>query len=278
MSRNGKTIITDKPRAFTPLEIKISNGASKRFLTGFTLVELLVVIAIIAILMAILMPALQRVREQGKRAVCLNNLRQLMLAWILYADDNEDKIVNAGTGTDISTANNGPREDGWVDWAGFMDEGTEEEQIEAIKGGLLFPYCKNIKLYKCPTGFRGEMRTYAIVDAMNGAYWIPGGEDKMIKNRMQIRRPGMRFVFIDEGWISPTSWTIFNDREAFWDAVPVRHGNGTNFSFADGHSEYWKWKDPRTIKYGRTGNPDQSGNEDLHRLQKAAWGKLGYKP
>lgn len=65
---------------------------------GFTLIELLVVIAIIAVLMAMLMPALNRAREQGKRAACLNNLRQLGLAWILYADDNENKIVNANTG------------------------------------------------------------------------------------------------------------------------------------------------------------------------------------
>jgi len=61
---------------------------------GFTLIELLVVIAIIAILMAILMPALNRAREQGKRAACLSNLKQLTLAWILYADDNDDRIVN----------------------------------------------------------------------------------------------------------------------------------------------------------------------------------------
>jgi len=86
--------------------------------TGFTLMELLVVIAIIAILMAILMPALQRAREQGKRAVCLSNLKQLALAWSVYADENDDKIVNGAAGfSDVKTS--------WADhaneqaWLGF---------------------------------------------------------------------------------------------------------------------------------------------------------------
>ena len=65
---------------------------------GFTLIELLVVIAIIAVLMAILMPALARVREQGKRIVCEHNLKSLTLAWVMYADDNDDKIVNGAGG------------------------------------------------------------------------------------------------------------------------------------------------------------------------------------
>ncbi len=81
MKRYARNTIIDKRRAFT-------------------LIELLVVIAIIAVLMAILMPTLQRAREQGKRAVCLSNVKQLTLAWILYADDNDDKIVNGMGGVD----------------------------------------------------------------------------------------------------------------------------------------------------------------------------------
>ena len=70
----------------------------QRVFPGFTLIELLVVIAIIAVLMGILMPALSRVREQGKRATCLSNLKQLTLSWIMYADDNDDKLVNGDSG------------------------------------------------------------------------------------------------------------------------------------------------------------------------------------
>ena len=242
---------------------------------GFTLIELLVVIAIIAVLMAILMPALNRAREQGKRASCLSNVKQMGLAWIMYADDNDGKIVSGNTST------GGHNKDGtcWVYWPGR--DASEESQIEGIKTGLLFPYCPSLKLYKCPTGVRGEVVTYAIVDAMNGHDAIPGAEGQILKSRQQIRRPGERAVFVDEGRLSPSSWTVNYDKEQWWDGITVRHGDGTNFSFADGHGEYWKWKDPRTIKFARgeiSASSSVPDNADLYRVQKAVWGKLGYTP
>jgi len=89
---------------------------------GFTLIELLVVIAIIAVLMAILMPALNRVREQGKRSTCLSNLKQLTLAWIMYADENDDNLVNGDTGEYSIHQNETP----WVlaDWRSGMTGST----------------------------------------------------------------------------------------------------------------------------------------------------------
>jgi len=251
---------------------------------AFTLIELLVVIAIIAILMTILIPALNRAREQGKRAACLNNLKQMALAWIVYADDNDGKMVNGNT----STGSHNKDGTCWVYWPGRS--ASEERRINGITTGLLYPYCPNINLYKCPTGIRGEVVTYAVVDAMNGYDAIPGADDQIVKNRMQIRRPGSRAVFLDEGRLSPASWTIWYDQERWWDQITARHGDGTNFSFADGHSEYWKWKDPRTIEIARMeysywqgtarhGDPSRStGSQDLHKVQKAVWGKLGYTP
>jgi len=251
---------------------------------GFTLIELLVVIAIIAVLMAILMPALNRAREQGKRSACLNNLKQLALAWNVYADDNDNRIVNGNT----STGSHNKDGTCWVYWPGWG--ATEERQIEELKRGLLFSYCPNINLYKCPTGVRGEVVTYAIVDSMNGYDAIPGAQGHIVKSRLQIHNPATQAVSLDEGRLSPASWTIWYDQERWWDQITARHGDGTNFSFADGRSEYWKWKDPRTIEIakmdysywqntGRQGNQSFSpGNPDLYNVQKAVWGQLGYTP
>jgi len=107
---------------------------------AFTLLELLVVIAIIAMLMAVLMPALHRVREQGMRAVCLSNVKQLALAWLVYADENNNRIVSS-----ITTPALLPRlgligEACWVLDDFYTDD--NQERIDAIKNGALFAYTR----------------------------------------------------------------------------------------------------------------------------------------
>ncbi len=302
----------DKQRqtsGFTRAEMKVSKRESGRFREAFTLIELLVVIAIIAILMAILMPALKRAREQGQRAVCLNHLKTLTLGWVMYADENDDRIVNgeahwapsADPIAPIPTAGPHQGERYWVgnDCASGFSQGEQrprEVQMGAIRAGALYPYCKAEKVYRCPTGVRGEMRTYSTGYGMNGCFDAAGtyvgnkgvrvGKTVlMVKRRSEITvpAPAYRLVFLDEGQISPDSYAIHYTSASWWDPPFVRHGDGTNVAFADGHSAYWKYVGKETLEAGKQVNPPYNftpttddGLADLQKMQLAIWGKLGY--
>ncbi len=263
---------------------------------AFTLIELLVVIAIIGILMAVLLAALTGAREMARRAMCLSNEKQLALAWIQYADDNDDKIVNGAAGINrmvLDTGGNRLPEKAWVGkcWDDDFRNGAQlpvEQQVAGIQSGALWPFCRNVKLYRCPTGYRGEMLTYSVMDSMNGNGDGTKEAGLWLKRRTEIRKASTMALFIDEGWVSPDSYAVYYKLEAWWDDPPVRHANGTNFAFADGHSSYWKWKGSDTVAFGRSvdrsyGGPiwkphTDEGFQDLYRLQKATWGKLGYEP
>jgi prepilin-type N-terminal cleavage/methylation domain-containing protein/prepilin-type processing-associated H-X9-DG protein len=258
---------------------------------GFTLIELLVVIAIIAILMAILMPALSRVKEQGKRAVCLNNLKQLSLAWIMYADENDGKLVNGAIGYSNSQQSWGDHRNelAWVD---RLESANFDGQLNAIRAGALWPYIKDTKIYKCPTGRRGQALTYAIMFSMNAVNhtWTQGVLGAHVKKLSEIVNPAppFRAVFIDEGYMTPDAYAVYYREETWFDSPPVRHGDGATLSFADGHSDHWKWKGTDTIQHARdeenTGPQvgwaptSPEGFQDLYRMQRACWGKLGYNP
>jgi len=289
---------------------------------GFTLIELLVVIAIIAILMAILMPALNRVKEHGKRIVCQSNLKNLTLGWIMYADENDGKIPNGAGGfhylrssghtTNGAAANIIERAwvgKGWGDnWnnRNVHNTGmTENEKRKGIREGCLWPIIKDYSLYKCPTGRPGEFVTYAAVDAMNGLH-RPGTTSKgghhpfavgkkigsttlWIKRRSEIisPTPAERMVYIDEGAMTPDSFAVhYNQRGPWWDDPPIRHGDGTTVSWADGHATHLKWKAPETIKAGREKQDwytstrfmpqTPEGIKELEDFQKSVWGKVGF--
>jgi len=239
---------------------------------GFTLVELLVVIAVIALLMAILIPALTKARTQAKRVSCLSNLKQLMTAWIAYADNSDGKIVNGGQAPGNSPA---PTEPYWCtsypsstepgyDWC---TDGTEpgcsgtslkyEQKVEKLKKGALFRYCSNEKMYRCPEADKDVHRTYIIPCSMNAVCDHCGQADDgtIVKRTGQLKKSVERAVFFEEKEITADAFQFDYDiSNPHWrtDDVPnIMHGDGANFGFADGHADFHKWECQKTIDWIR---------------------------
>jgi len=262
---------------------------------AFTLIELLVVIAIIAILLAVLMPSLKKAKMVAKTLVCVANCKTLSTAWTTYAAENHDKIVSAWTGY---AGYYNPLQDGtvctnpWVDWAGYptgypnpqyKDPVDNKKQVLAVERGVLFPYVKTVKAYRCPLSKKGQARCYSIPDSLgnkgsNGASFMGG--QKPVMKASEIRMTSERIVFLDEDDITFGGFTVYYQLPSWWDKPPKRHNNGITLGFADGHSEYYKWKDKQTIDLanGVTSNPSQPGNQDLMRIQRGVYGELGYNP
>ena len=264
---------------------------------GFTLIELLVVIAIIALLLALLMPALEKARELGRRAVCLGNLKDLALAWVIYADDNEGKIVNGETAdvprTTTSSAGVVYQE---IPWVYETDPENSDPAISssyaqeaAIKAGALWSNTQNPKVFRCPGGKAKHLRTYSIVTSLNGENVVTSDPRVWVKNRSLIRRPHERAVFIDEGQTIPNpdqnlghSFKVGYTTREWIDSPPTRHSGGTTFVFADSHGTHWKWSGVETVEKGDLNQTNWTpttadGRTDCDEVIKAVWGKLGWQ-
>ena len=263
---------------------------------GFTLIELLVVVAVIALLMGVLMPALRRARDAGRRTVCLSNVRSLTQAWSMYADEYDNKIVNANA---VRIQQTGPGSYAWASdrqtWVGVWAGPYDLEALKAaITIGLFYPYVKTVDAYKCTnhkflskyiragtnpiTQYADRrIRSYSIVDSLHGATSYGGVP---ITSRSEIKNHSEKMVFFDRGAEGQAGWSIYPQTERFFNPPGIQHSKGTVVSFADGHSEYWKWEDPRTVKFSEEwfeGSAANSvayakGNPDFMRLLRATWG------
>ncbi len=260
---------------------------------AFTLIELLVVIAIIAILAALLLPALNRAKNQAQTIACLNNLKQLELCLHLYVGDNNDYFVPNNSIAIFIMTTNGPV---WSalpggSWLPDVDADTEIDPSNIVNG-LLFQYNKSLPIYHCPADqstletpngqplTQLRWRSYNLSQSINGN---PQGDPEYYglipawTKYTEVRHPALSdlFVFIDESaetiqdadFGNPPVGGVF-EQNIWWDMPSDRHSRGANLSFADGHVEHWKWAYPKTSD--DLGLPVPNAElPDFHRIQNA---------
>jgi prepilin-type N-terminal cleavage/methylation domain-containing protein/prepilin-type processing-associated H-X9-DG protein len=242
-------------------------GDAVAAMTGFTLIELLVVIAIIAILAAMLLPALSKAKAKAQGISCLSNLKQLQLGWLMYADDNNDRMVRVGGLAALITDENDPRaQPGGVysQWVqGRVDQLPAATNSALIRVGLLYPYINSLKVYKCP-GDRVAVRGFTTVRSISMNCWMnpidswnnaggshPGKVKEYRKlGDIRIPIPSMAFVFIDENpWGIDDGFFVCDPYRSVWINIPASyHNDAGGLSFADGHAEIKRWKDPKVTK------------------------------
>ena len=253
---------------------------------GFTLVELLVVIGIIALLISILLPALAKANEQARRSKCMSNQRQLVLAWLMYANENKGSLVSSNTWPEPGVGSNpggglggyptfvNPPVPPWS-WVVAGNRPPIDASPD-IADGRLWPYIKAYQVYQCPDNRFNYTHDYSINGVLAGeTSRVQGGTGQSggtILNISQIKHSAAVFVFIEDydprGYLINSFTSPIYPGTTFGDSPADFHKGGTMISFADGHALFWQYVDPRTSQLSYLG---QQGGTSLDVPQLEAW-------